>query len=1092
MHEGGSGDGCSGERMPSLRCAVAGCTAVLGCASYFLVDFWRRRERQTRKRKRIFHRRVREYVREFNNEVRRETLAATQGGVSPTNALNGTQSTLRERLPSIGGSVVVHKEGEELPFVATQSFTFFRPNAGSDPTLQEVYKRIHVVGPMPGERKLVVRRGAGDEHVRQGMLRLFRISPDKPVTILYRNEHADLAYEQIVDGGIYTVQVEQNIHRRRRTMIMQAAQSNGFRFSVGVDWREVSNMLRKAIEYGESEDIVSSLQELLARHVIERLEGFAADPTKETYSIGKTLEHIERDLQQLSRMSYEPRLVVLEKWRYRGSEWSAKALIDNLEFHMRERNQTGWANLYALLRKSYLRSENLLYNGMSFLLSAGAGALQPSLVALQVSLARNISQEADLPATAAVLFWVLMYSCASHMLQQLSRSMHTRQTVSAVQLLREQSAALMSRADQAFMDTHDVEDILATLEGDIGNIELLLRHGRGWLMDMSRVLGSSRIVACSIAEGSGASVITGTLAGVASAQFFRWLKNKVSHTLDHIPEEEDEVQEYAAGFKVAYAGKQDKMLGNGVLLEVGDEGTVLGVRAEDGVVHCRFAAGELACDEDDLHALEQVGAGPQEVDFDSVWEEDSFRLARQWGRDVDEVKSALAVKDLQMKKQNEFVLVPNIIQDAIQAMYDDVPKFLMLLAALVVLDKFGKVACPSSDFRLDCLGDRLLLLESETHSAITVFFRIQAEMRSLLHDCFVGARRTLHLLDYKPSIDVVEGSQGLSPRADDVRGRISFENVEFAYPNIPHKKVLRGLSFDVEAGSHVAIVGPSGCGKSSIFGLLSRLYDPDGGTVVLDGVNLKNYDVKHMRSKLISQSAQLPYLFDGTLLSNVKYANAEATAREVQRALNISCCDRMVERLPEGTLTVIGGGVRLSGGEQKRIGLARTLLARSRVLLLDEPTAGLDVSTECVIKRNLQQYRKETGTTIITISHTLSFIQDCDKILVVGDPDDDTCAGRLVAQGTHEELMRSCKQYQRLAIQSQVRSPSLSAETEHSPICSVILESQEGLELAPEYNLDLQSADVALCRVSKDGDEDEDEVEVEVEEGDEDDSPLSP
>ena len=1007
-------NGTDGEMaMPPLNMLLAASFSVSCGASAFVYDFCTRKVRQKRKRRRIFSRRVSEYLQEFDNEVKRETQAIN---------LQSSPSLIRDRLPSMG-STVIGDDG--IPFVMTQSFRF-RDHQSNDNDSLVVYKTIRVVGPIPGDRKLVVRRGASDEHVRGAMLRMYKVSSNQAVSVLYDDAPSLLCYEHIIDGGLYKVKIEQNVHRRRRTMIQQGAEANGFRYSVGVDWREVSDMLRKAVEYGENNIVVTHLHELLARHVIERLECFAADPTNEKYSIGKAVDQMDRDLRQLSLLCRQSRLAVLEQFRYSGKvgALSAAQLIDHLDNHISQRSKTGWTDLVALLNRSYLRKENLMYNFLSCALSSAAGILQPVVGGVHLRLARQVAEatnQADLQIISKTLFWTVIGSVAQSTLQQLSKFMHTKQTQVTVQTIRNTSASLMSRADQSFLDTHDVEDILSTLESDIGNIELLLRYGRGWLLDFSRIVGSSRIITCSIQEGNGTTVLLGATVGVVTSQIIQKVKILLAQQLDHIPEEEDDVQEFPPGIKVKYTGEDDRVLDTGNVLEAADEGVV--VAYKEGMVTSKFAAGEYTCDEEDVQVLDMncgMMVGGQEIDYDEVWEEESFLLARLWGKDVEEVQTALAVKDIQMKKQNEFVLVPNVLTDVLEDLSSDVPKFLMVFTAMMVLQKISEMSNTPSIFTL---GSRLLLLETEAQSAIQIISKIQAEMRSLVHDSFVGARRTLHLLDHQPCIDVETGGK-LAPRAQDISGKLEFRDVVFSYPNIPHKKILSGLSFTIQPGSHVALVGQSGCGKSSIFNLLSRLYDPNAGEIFLDDVPLKEYDVKHLRKKLINISMQDPYLFDGNLLSNIKYANQEATSRDVQKALKIACCDKTMERLPEGLLTTIGGGVRLSGGEQKRVGLARTLLAGAKVLLLDEPTAGLDASTEGVIKRNLQEYRKDTKTTIITISHNLSFIQDCDMILVVGDPDDESEVGTIIASGTHEELLKSCPSYARLATQSQIRSPS--------------------------------------------------------------------
>ena len=375
------------------------------------------------------------------------------------------------------------------------------------------------------------------------------------------------------------------------------------------------------------------------------------------------------------------------------------------------------------------------------------------------------------------------------------------------------------------------------------------------------------------------------------------------------------------------------------------------------------------------------------------------------------VQIALATRDLQMKKQSEFVFLPSLVSDFIDASSQYLPRILMMIASLLFVHDRSEIGC---------LSVKLLLLESEAMSAAASMSTMKSEIKSLVHDCFVGARRTLHLLGYQPAI---EGSGTLKPSKESCQGRIEFKDVIFAYQSNP-RPVLFKLNLTIEPGQHVAIVGPSGCGKTSLFSILSRVYDVQSGSILYDNIDIREYEVDHYRQKLLNIVTQEPHIFESASLQyNIKYRNPQASRAEVDEALKTAAIDTLIARLPEKLLTTMGHGVKVSGGEKKRLGLARALLLKSRVLLLDEPTAGLDAATEKIVRQNLDRYRKEYNITVITISHSLSFIQDCDTIVVMGDPEDST-RGTIVAKGTHDHLLRTCESYGKLADAYKLRTCS--------------------------------------------------------------------
>ena len=259
-----------------------------------------------------------------------------------------------------------------------------------------------------------------------------------------------------------------------------------------------------------------------------------------------------------------------------------------------------------------------------------------------------------------------------------------------------------------------------------------------------------------------------------------------------------------------------------------------------------------------------------------------------------------------------------------------------------------------------------------------------------------SARRILNILNAKPDIEEVEVSKtGILSR-----GEIIFENVDFHYKNgIP---ILNGLSFKIKSKETVGFAGITGAGKSTIIKLLLRMYDRTGGSIIIDGVDIKDLTLTDLR-KHVSLVSQDIYLFYGTIFENIAYSNPGAKIEEVIQAARLAEFHSFVDRLPEKYNTIIGErGLKLSGGQRQRLSIARALIKKAPIIILDEATSSVDTETEKAIQKNLQRITE--GRTALVIAHRLSTIRQADRILVIDQ-------GQIVENGSHDELVAEGGRY---------------------------------------------------------------------------------
>ncbi|CAO2162226.1 unnamed protein product [Urochloa humidicola] len=257
-----------------------------------------------------------------------------------------------------------------------------------------------------------------------------------------------------------------------------------------------------------------------------------------------------------------------------------------------------------------------------------------------------------------------------------------------------------------------------------------------------------------------------------------------------------------------------------------------------------------------------------------------------------------------------------------------------------------------------------------------------------------AAYKMFETINRTPEIDAYSTT---GRKLDDIRGDIEFRDVYFSYPTRPDEQIFKGFSLTIPSGMTIALVGQSGSGKSTVISLIERFYDPQLGDVLIDGINLKEFQLRWIRSK-IGLVSQEPVLFAASIKENIAYGKDNATDQEIRAAAELANAAKFIDKMPQGFDTSVGEhGTQLSGGQKQRIAIARAILKDPRILLLDEATSALDAESERIVQEALD--RVMTNRTTVIVAHRLSTVRNADTIAVIHQ-------GVLVEKGPHNELLR--------------------------------------------------------------------------------------
>ena len=336
------------------------------------------------------------------------------------------------------------------------------------------------------------------------------------------------------------------------------------------------------------------------------------------------------------------------------------------------------------------------------------------------------------------------------------------------------------------------------------------------------------------------------------------------------------------------------------------------------------------------------------------------------------------------ERSSEAVFSQSVAANRQRALYVPLLSFLPLLAQAAVI----------------LVGGRMVIDGTLTYSAFFSFNIIVLMMVAPLRmlGMWIGQAQRATASGER-IFEVMDEPEEVADRPDAVElppgpGRIEYRDVHFEYA--PGRPVVHGVDLELAPGSTTALIGHTGAGKTTLAALVGRFYDISGGTVLLDGIDVRNVTIRSLRHA-IGVVSQDPFLFSATVRENIAFGVGDATDAEIERAAELAQAREFIERLPDGYDTMIGErGITLSGGQRQRLAIARALIVDPRVLILDDATAAVDATTEAQIKRGLREVMR--GRTTIIIAHRLSTISLADDIVVLD-------GGEIAARGTHEELI---------------------------------------------------------------------------------------
>ena len=310
------------------------------------------------------------------------------------------------------------------------------------------------------------------------------------------------------------------------------------------------------------------------------------------------------------------------------------------------------------------------------------------------------------------------------------------------------------------------------------------------------------------------------------------------------------------------------------------------------------------------------------------------------------------------------------------------------------------------------IGDLVAFIEYSFHALLSFLFL--ANLFTMYPRTAVSSRRLKEIMDMPISIDPNEN--GVTETAS--RGYLEFDNVTFAYPGETESPVLHNISFQAKPGETIAFIGSTGSGKSSLVQLIPRFYDVTLGKILVDGVDVRDYNLKALRQK-IGFIPQKALLFTGTIAENLRYGKEDASVQELEQAAEISQAKEFIDSREERFDTHLAeGGSNLSGGQKQRLSIARAVVKDPDIFIFDDSFSALDYKTDATLRKRLKEVTGDA--TVLIVAQRVGTIMDADQIIVLDQ-------GEIVGRGTHDELMEINEIYREIA-NSQLDSPSLTEE----------------------------------------------------------------